>query len=127
MLKCAPPSFQFTKNAWFMILREDRRPLLVQAIPLHRDPSLQAMLIFVDPDSTAQPNPKGLERIFGLTPAEARLAVQLCLGERLADIARGNDASLAITRSQLAGVYGKTQTQRRTELVLLLSRLSILP
>jgi DNA-binding CsgD family transcriptional regulator len=65
--------------------------------------------------------------MFGLTPAEERLAVQITRGDTPADIARETGVSIATVRSQLAAVFAKTQTGRQAELVALLARVAILP
>jgi DNA-binding CsgD family transcriptional regulator len=57
---------------------------------------------------------------FGLTPAEARLALHLVAGETL----RSAEAKLSITyetaRTHLKNIFGKTGTCRQAELVVVL-------
>ena len=65
--------------------------------------------------------------MFGLTPAEIRLALELAQGGILADIAQRRRLSRTTVRSQLASVFSKTQTTRQAELVQLLNRIAILP
>lgn len=55
--------------------------------------------------------------MFGLTPAEARLAVQLAAGHALADIAQFNGVNISTLRAQLRAVYAKTGTSKQAELV----------
>jgi DNA-binding CsgD family transcriptional regulator len=85
------------------------------------------VLVLVDLSDTPKPRPASLEQLFGLTRAEARLAVQFASGCTPAHIAAENGLSLATVRSQLASVFAKTQTSRQTELVALLARVAILP
>ena len=85
------------------------------------------VMILADFGAVPQPNPATLRRIFGLTGAEAKLAVQIGRGDTLASIARENNVRVATVRSQLAAVFGKTQTRRQTELAMLLARMAILP
>ena len=60
---------------------------------------------------------------FGLTKAEARLALRLAEGSSLASAALAFNVKLTTIRSQLQQVFAKTGTSRQTELVaLLLSR-----
>lgn len=60
---------------------------------------------------------------FGLTKAEARLALRLAQGSSLASAAQTFDVKLTTIRSQLQQVFAKTGTSRQAELVaLLLSR-----
>lgn len=55
--------------------------------------------------------------MFGLTPAEARLAVQLSAGHTLADIAQANRVNISTLRAQLRAVYAKTGASKQSELV----------
>ena len=59
-----------------------------------------------------------LRRHFGLTPAEARLALHLVAGETL----RSAEAKLSITyetaRTHLKSIFSKTGTRRQAELVM---------
>ena len=60
---------------------------------------------------------------FGLTKAEARLALRLAGGASLASAAEAFDVKLTTIRSQLQQVFAKSGTSRQAELVaLLLSR-----
>jgi DNA-binding CsgD family transcriptional regulator len=84
-------------------------------------------LILVDLDGSPLPSPAALQTMFGLTAAEAQLALAIARGETPAGVARTRGVALATVRSQLASVLGKTQTRRQAELVALLARVSILP
>lgn len=55
--------------------------------------------------------------IFGLTAAEARVAVQLAGGYSLAEIAEANGVNISTLRAQLRSVYAKTGTNKQAELV----------
>jgi DNA-binding CsgD family transcriptional regulator len=60
---------------------------------------------------------------FGLTKAEARLALRLAEGTSLTSAAEAFDVKLTTIRSQLQQVFAKTGSSRQAELVaLLLSR-----
>jgi DNA-binding CsgD family transcriptional regulator len=58
---------------------------------------------------------------FGLTKAEARLAMHLATGRSLACAAEAFGVRRSTLRSQLAQVYGKTNTNRQIELVALIA------
>lgn len=62
-----------------------------------------------------------LMALFGLTPAEARLAKALTQDETLDDYATQNQLSLATVKSQLRNVFVKTGTMRQAQLIRLLS------
>ena len=90
-------------------------------------PEGKNVVMLIDLDSCLYPNPLVLQRMFGLTPAETRLALQLAQGDIVADIARKGCLSRTTIRSQLASVFAKTQTTRQAELVKLLTRVAVLP
>lgn len=60
-----------------------------------------------------------LERLYGLTRAEAELTVLLAQGESLEAIASARSVKLETVRTQLRTVYRKTGTHRQGELVCL--------
>lgn len=84
-------------------------PLKRTAVIVLRDPALPAMLSVVD-----------LERLFGLSPAEARLATRLADGEGLDEAAVALGVSRNTARSQLQAVFSKTGINRQGDLVRLL-------
>lgn len=61
-----------------------------------------------------------LREAFGLSKAEARLALHLAAGASLASMAKAFDVKLTTIRSQLQQVFSKTGTSRQPELVALL-------
>ena len=61
-----------------------------------------------------------LRAAFGLSKAEARLALYLAAGASLASMAEAFDVKLTTIRSQLQQVFSKTGTSRQAELVALL-------
>lgn len=58
-----------------------------------------------------------LMQLFGLSPAEARLARALTLGESLETYARENDLRLPTVKTQLRSIFAKTGTNRQAALV----------
>lgn len=59
--------------------------------------------------------------LFGLSPAEARLARALCHGERLEEYAEALNVKLPTVKTQLRAVFAKTQTDRQVALVNLIA------
>jgi len=111
-----------------IVQRQSKRPLAVQTFPLSTNQSGDyQMIILVDPNTIPEPGTETLKKMFGLTAAEAKLAVQISRGDTPADIAQANGVTIATVRSQLAAVFAKTETERQAELVSLLTRLAILP
>ncbi len=59
--------------------------------------------------------------LFGLSPAEARLARALCHGETLEEYAEAQSVKLPTVKTQLRAVFAKTQTDRQVALVNLIA------
>jgi DNA-binding CsgD family transcriptional regulator len=129
LLRAGDTRFAIDQDTWAAISRDDQRQLLVHAVQLSKSTGAgpHTMVILIDLEHWPKPNPITLQKIFGLTPAEANLAVQIAQGEPLADIARANHISIATARTQLAHVFAKTRTHRQADLVALLARVAILP
>ncbi|HEY1708515.1 MAG TPA: helix-turn-helix transcriptional regulator [Rhizomicrobium sp.] len=68
---------------------------------------------------------KQLRTLFGLTPAETRLAAALLDGATTAEAAERFGVSINTVHVQLARIFDKTGTKRQTELMRLLMRLAI--
>jgi DNA-binding CsgD family transcriptional regulator len=116
-------------DVWAVIPREAGRSLILHAVHVGNGlPSgPHTVVILIDLNQRLQPNEESLQRIFELTPAEARLAVQIAAGRTLSDIAQLSRISISTARTQLSSVFAKTHTARQAELVALLARVSILP
>lgn len=59
--------------------------------------------------------------LFGLSPAEARLARALCHGETLEEYAETQSVKLPTVKTQLRAIFAKTQTDRQVVLVNLIA------
>ena len=118
-------------DAWVVIRRDEtgRRPLVLHTVPIASDVPLGpgTVLILVDLEVTPRLAPETLQKIFGLTPAEAKLAIEIASGCSLDTIAAGHHVTVATARKQLASVFVKTYTHRQADLVALLARIAILP
>ncbi|OBF17846.1 helix-turn-helix transcriptional regulator [Mycobacterium sp. ACS4331] len=99
-----------------------RRPYVVHVLPSEvvepRQP--RALVIIVDPEQQIDPPAALLRRLYGLTHAEAEVAVRVLRGDGLKPIAEELSVSLATVKSQLQRVFEKTDTHRQAELVRLL-------
>lgn len=108
-------------------------PLPVLVAPLRGQWALlaeqrAAAAVFVsDPERRATLPGRQLVELFGLTPAEAQLAVALLAGKRLGQIAADRGVRLPTVRNQLRAVLAKTGTGRQAELVRLLAGLAAVP
>lgn len=79
----------------------------------------------LDPERRLAPVAAVLERAYGATPAEARLAVALAEGLTPTEAADKLEVRISTVRTQLAQVYAKTGTRRQAELVALVARLGV--
>jgi DNA-binding CsgD family transcriptional regulator len=89
------------------------------------DPGPLAMLVVHGSLEIASLPMDLLWRAFGLTESEASLAEALLNGATLAHLAQEREVSKQTLRNQLVGVMRKTGTRRQSELVSLLTRLSL--
>jgi DNA-binding CsgD family transcriptional regulator len=84
-------------------------------------PAHSAAIIFVsDPDSEIELEHVVLARLFGLTPAEAKLAASLMQGKSLEESAGELSITRETARTHLKRIFDKTSTHRQGELVHLL-------
>lgn len=67
-------------------------------------------------------DPRLLQRLFGFTDTEARLAARLATGQTLAEAGAALQISRHTTRQHLKQVFGKTGMHRQVDLALLLAR-----
>ncbi|HYF17210.1 MAG TPA: helix-turn-helix transcriptional regulator [Ramlibacter sp.] len=81
------------------------------------------MLIFYHPASAPAIDSSLLYAVFGLTPAEARIASLLAEGLSLKEIAEQQGTQHETVRKQLRSIYQKTDTNRQPDLVRLLLHL----
>jgi DNA-binding CsgD family transcriptional regulator len=84
--------------------------------------SAASKLVIITPvDRGAVPNAEVIAGLFDLTPAEARVARQIALGDTVEELARASGLSSVTIRNQLKSVFGKTGAGRQSDLVALLS------
>lgn len=103
-----------------------RRSLTALAFPIPRQTcelfqSHPTVGVFImDPERRVEVPTDTLRRLYGLTPAEARLAALLCHGKRLKEVADELGIRLNTARFQLKQVFAKTQTDRQSSLIRLI-------
>lgn len=101
----------------------NHRPLTLIAMtlaPRHQRPSPEepAALLFIgDPERPTDIDPRRLTRLYGLSRAEARVAVLLAKGLRLEQVAESLDLTYETVRKHVKQIFGKTNTDRQAELV----------
>jgi len=84
-----------------------------------------AVAFIHDPSQQARPLPCILHDLFGLTPAESRVALLLADGRTPKEIAKRVSVSTNTMKSHLSAIYGKTSTSGQVQLVRLLTQLSL--
>jgi DNA-binding CsgD family transcriptional regulator len=121
--------FRMHEDNWIVLRRgEGTRPLAIRAVPIgDHGNGVHTILILYDLDAAPEPTAEALQKLFALTPAEARLALGIAAGRSPEAIAENGGVSISTVRKQLASVFAKTNTHRQSELAALLARVSILP
>jgi DNA-binding CsgD family transcriptional regulator len=94
-------------------------------LPLNLTHPRYAIVFVTDPSQHERPAQDILRAFFGLTPAEARVAVLLGDGNSPSTIAQQLGVSSNTVKSQLASIYSKTGTSRQAQLVRLLMNLPV--
>jgi DNA-binding CsgD family transcriptional regulator/PAS domain-containing protein len=84
-----------------------------------------AVAFIHDPSQQARPVPCILRDLFGLTPAESRVALLLADGRTPGDIGQVLGVASSTMKSHLSSIYGKTSTSGQVPLVRLLTQLSL--
>ncbi|HTR07928.1 MAG TPA: helix-turn-helix transcriptional regulator [Paraburkholderia sp.] len=84
-----------------------------------------AMLIVIDPQSLRRGVETRLIALFGLTPAEARVACEVGKGLNPKDVAEALQVLPSTVRTHLHHVFAKTTTRRQAELMRLIAQLAI--
>jgi DNA-binding CsgD family transcriptional regulator/PAS domain-containing protein len=98
-------------------------PIVALVVPLPPSSRLAAStgaavaLVLRDPATEPGPSSRRLGALYGLTPAEARLAAHLAGGETPDEAADALGIARETARSQLKAVFAKTDTRRQGELL----------
>jgi DNA-binding CsgD family transcriptional regulator len=113
------------------VRRDSKLPLTVHIVRFGEEvrPALkQASLLLVafDPERCDPPPPDLLTDVFGLTPAEANVAIGIADGRHLAEIAAGRGVKIGTVRAYSKSVFAKTGTRGQAELATVLTRLASL-
>jgi DNA-binding CsgD family transcriptional regulator/PAS domain-containing protein len=101
-----------------------RRPLAVLVGPLKAGDGelvpaqIARVILFVsDPERAMETAPDLLRRLYGLTPAESRLAALLLEGSSVTQASEKLEVSPQTARAQLKSIFSKTDTRRQSELI----------
>ena len=85
----------------------------------------RAVVFIKDGALVAQPEPAFLQRLYGLTQAEARAALALCDGGSLDAVAAQLNVRLNTLKTHLKNIYVKTSVDSRAALTKLMLSLSV--
>jgi DNA-binding CsgD family transcriptional regulator len=100
-----------------------RPPLTVEVLPHRKNPGnphalpAAAMLLFRDPGPGNAIRTESLRRRFGLTPAEAALAIEMLEGDGRSAAAARCGITINTARTHLSRIFEKTGVKRQAELI----------
>lgn len=111
------------ENQIMALPRSDGRPPLTlsfAALPPSESlgsETARVLVLLHDTEASPRRTEDSLTRLYGLTPAEARLSAELAAGRTLATVAEHNGVSIVTVRSQLQSAMAKTGTNRQADLI----------
>lgn len=113
------------------VRRRSRLPLVVRVVRLdeYAQPapsSASLLLLALDPELWPEPPRDVLTQTFGLTRAEADVAIGVAAGRTLSEIAAERGVKIGTVRLQSKTVFLKTHTRGQADLTGLLTRLAYL-
>jgi DNA-binding CsgD family transcriptional regulator len=85
-----------------------------------------AMVLITGLDETG-PSEQDLVQLYGLSPAESRLAVGLARGKKLSDIAADIGVQITTLRTQLSAILRKFDVERQSDIIRVISNISPSP
>ncbi len=97
----------------------------VKNLPLNLPKPVRAVVFASDPSMKLRPAREILVGLFGLTPAECRVAMLLTDGHAPRQIGQLLGVSSNTLKSQLASIYAKTGSSRQSQVVRLISQLPL--
>lgn len=116
---------------------EEKRPLAIVGIritresapawELHHGGEPEVLLAIAVDDGVGEPPPELLRKLYGLTPAEARVAVQVGMGKSPREVSEALGIAWSTVRFQLRQVFEKMNVRRQSELTRVLLTLGCLP
>lgn len=114
-----------------VVRREGVPSVLIRILPVPpaaQGPFLGArVLLTLTVLAPAGASPNLLMRTYGLSRAEAKVAMLLGVGMSPANVASAAGVAVATVRNQLKAIFAKTDTHRQSELAALISRLRFPP
>ncbi|MCK1485083.1 helix-turn-helix transcriptional regulator [Bradyrhizobium sp. 193] len=102
-------------------------PMKLAKVTAHVLADCPVIIVLVEPGARSKPQEAALRAAFGLSPAEARLAARLAMGEALGAICDNLGIAKETGRSELKAIFAKTGARRQHELVALVASLQRRP
>jgi DNA-binding CsgD family transcriptional regulator len=96
-----------------------KRPYVIHVLPLTtaEDPSeARVLVMIIDPAQVAEPPKILIRRLFGLSNAEADVALRVVRGDGLKPISADLALSIATIKTHMHHIFDKTDTHRQAEL-----------
>jgi DNA-binding CsgD family transcriptional regulator len=121
----------FRTGWWLKLERPGALPYALYVGPLHCEDEqgqkgeAAVVVIIYDLERKLKIGSEALQQLFGLTPAEARLACALSKGLSLDDAAGCMAISINTARAQLRSIFVKLNLKRQQELIRLLGGLTM--
>ncbi|NEU12763.1 helix-turn-helix transcriptional regulator [Methylobacterium sp. BTF04] len=114
----------------FAVRRRDQPPIVIHVLPLGGETRRAfaygtTLLVACTPEIGPMPAASVLQTAYGLTKAEARLAVALAEGESMAEASQRFAVAYSTTRTQVQSIFAKTGVSRQVDLVRLVFGLSL--
>ncbi len=112
--------------ATLLLRRSTGAPLLVSVTPVKTPAGARLALLMVrEMEGYDHGTPKWLEKIFGLSPAEAEIACRIANGASLREIAEERRVSFETVRSQLKSIFAKLGCSRQAEIASLVKTVAL--
>jgi DNA-binding CsgD family transcriptional regulator len=110
----------------FVVRHSDGRwPTVIRALPPAKSDANVITVLLLDLNVPLRLDAPSIQKAFGLTAAEANLAIEIGQGSTLLEISRSQGVSLHTVRGHLTAIFSKTHTRRQAELMALLARFSL--
>jgi DNA-binding CsgD family transcriptional regulator len=102
-----------------------KRSFVIHIVPVasSETPAARALVMIIDPEQGISPPKTLIRQLFGLTNAEADVALRVMRGDGLKPISEELTLSMATVKTHLQHIFEKTDTHRQAELVRHLVRL----
>jgi DNA-binding CsgD family transcriptional regulator len=129
--RAVSPSDGVPSAGCILVARDDDRPAyVVRVVPVGAgiagNDLTMAMILVSAPDEK-RISEQELAELYGLSPAESRIAIALTRGKRLGDLAGEFGVQITTLRTQLSSILSKCEVERQSDLIRLILSIPIAP